>query len=130
MVTALIRNYSEAAHWFRKAAEQEHSFAQFELGLLYANGDGVDQNYSEAAHWFLKAAEQEHVDAQYNLATIYYNGDGVERDPLMALAWYYLAAQRGHEDAASKRDSVFSELSKEQTNQAARMLFLLGIRYY
>ncbi len=37
----LPKNYVEAARWFRKAAEQGNGFAQNNLGVMYAQGQGV-----------------------------------------------------------------------------------------
>ena len=54
----------EAAKWFRKAAEQGHAESQFDLGLLYTNGEGVDKDHKEAVKWLRKAAKQGHVNAQ------------------------------------------------------------------
>ena len=35
----LKENYTEAAKWFRKAADQGHSHAQYSLGWMYASVD-------------------------------------------------------------------------------------------
>ena len=37
-------NYTEAANWYRKAAEQGHANAQYKLGMCYENGRGVPQD--------------------------------------------------------------------------------------
>jgi TPR repeat protein len=37
------------------------------LGVMYANGDGVPQDFAEAAKWFRKAADQGDTEAQSNL---------------------------------------------------------------
>ena len=34
--------------WYRKAAEQNDAPAQYDLGLCYANGEGVAKDYVEA----------------------------------------------------------------------------------
>ena len=47
----------EAVKWYRKAAEQGYSAAQFNLGVCYDNGDGVDKNPSKAKYWYRKAAD-------------------------------------------------------------------------
>jgi len=46
----------EAAKWCRRAAENGHSQAQFCLGQLYRDTNGVPQNYLEAHKWFNLAA--------------------------------------------------------------------------
>lgn len=48
------QDYAEAAKWYRKAAEQGISLAQFNLGTLYYNGQGVPQDYAEAYKWWAK----------------------------------------------------------------------------
>ncbi|HDS3816257.1 tetratricopeptide repeat protein [Morganella morganii] len=44
--------------WFQKAAEQNHASAQFNLGMMYQNGDGVEKNEKVAQEWFQKAEQQ------------------------------------------------------------------------
>ncbi len=48
---------TEAAHWFRKAAEAGHTPAQLGLATLYGKGLGVDQDYVQSYAWFAVAAE-------------------------------------------------------------------------
>ncbi len=49
-------NHKEAAKWFHKAAEQGHLHAQFILGMIYENGDGVEQSYKTAYMWYYLAS--------------------------------------------------------------------------
>ena len=39
-------------------AEQGHSNAQFNLALMYYNGQGTPKNYKKALHWFTESAKQ------------------------------------------------------------------------
>ena len=39
-------------------AEQGDVSAQYNLGIIYANGRGVPENDAEAVKWYSKAAEQ------------------------------------------------------------------------
>lgn len=52
------KNYTEAAEWYRKAAEQGNAEAQYSLGDCYMAGIGVTKDATEAVKWFHKAAEQ------------------------------------------------------------------------
>src|SRR5712691_8471260 len=52
----------------RQEAEQGHAEAQFNLGLMYIDGQGVPQDYTQAAQWLRKAAEQGDATAQGILA--------------------------------------------------------------
>jgi len=72
-------------------AEQGDVDAQFNLGIMYYNGQGVLQDTNKALNWFHKAAEQGDVDAQFNLGHMYYNGQGVLQDSNQALHWFIRA---------------------------------------
>jgi TPR repeat protein len=37
---------------FIKAAEKGHAKAQFDIGMCYLNGDGVEESAEEAVKWF------------------------------------------------------------------------------
>jgi TPR repeat protein len=89
------RDDSEAARWFRQAAEGGLGEAQYNLGIMYAAGRGVPRNPAEAAHWFRLAGEQGLAQAQHNLGVMYGTGEGVPRDPALALAWLSRAAAAG-----------------------------------
>ena len=80
--------------------------AQFNLGVIHANGRGVPRNDKEAVGWYRKAAAQGHAQAQFNLGAMYANGPrfvclyrcGVARDDTEAVAWYRKAAAQGNAD--------------------------------
>ena len=48
----------EGVKIMQELAEQGDAEAQFNLGVMYANGEGVPQDYAEAVKWYPKAAEQ------------------------------------------------------------------------
>ena len=48
----------KAAECYLKAAEQGYAKAQFNLGMMYRRGEGVEQSDVKAVEWYLKAAEQ------------------------------------------------------------------------
>src|SRR6476620_8819456 len=71
-------DYATALRLFEQsAADKGSAIAQFNIGIMYANGQGVAQNYSEAVKWYGLAANQGFADAQYNLGLLYANGQGV-----------------------------------------------------
>ena len=122
----------------RQAAEQGDARAQFNLGIMYDNGEGVLKDEAEAAKWYRLAAEQGLADAQHNLGRSYAAGEGVLKDEAVAVRWYRLAAKQGQADAqyglgimyASGRgvlkDSVlahmWSNIAGANGNEAARKL--------
>ena len=52
------QSYERAAEYFKVAARQGQASAQFNLGVLYANGQGVEQFFETASEWWIKSAEQ------------------------------------------------------------------------
>ncbi len=92
-------DYATALREFTTAAEAGLDLAQYNLGILYYLGQGVEQNYAEALRWTLAAAEQGHVNAQFNLASLYYYGTGTAVDYAQALRWNLAAAEAQHAGA-------------------------------
>ena len=78
-------------------ANQGHAYAQFNLGVMYANGEGVPEDDKEAVKWYRLAAEQGHAKAQYNLALMYTTGEGVPKDNLLAYMWWNIAGANGQD---------------------------------
>ena len=72
----------------KRLAEQGYARAQYDLGVMYDEGDGVPENDVEAVRWFRLAAEQGNALAQYNLGLMYANGRGVPQTNLRAYVWF------------------------------------------
>ena len=89
-------NHTKAADWYRKAGNQGHASAQYNLGWAYEKGKGVERDFTKAAGWYRKAAEQGDATAQNSLGWAYEKGKGVERDLAKAAGWYRKAADQGN----------------------------------
>ncbi|MBR6901213.1 MAG: SEL1-like repeat protein [Synergistaceae bacterium] len=63
-VLGAVSAFAESFNDVLKKAQKGDAEAQYKLGLMYDNGDGVTQDYSEAVKWIRKAAQQELTDAQ------------------------------------------------------------------
>lgn len=61
---------SQAAVWYRRAAEQGELLAQSALGALYFGGQGIPKDETQAALWIRKAATRGLAEAQSNLALL------------------------------------------------------------
>lgn len=66
----------EAAKWCRRAAENGHAQAQFCLGQLYRDTNGVPQNYLEAHKWFNLAAV---ADSEFAETAVVYRNELEEK---------------------------------------------------
>ena len=82
----------EAAKWFRKAAEQALTEAQFELGQMYEDGEGVPQEAATAFAW-------------YNIAQV--NGDA------NAGEWKSAIAKEMTVDQIAKTEALAKEMIKK-----------------
>ena len=102
-------------------AEQGHANAQFNLGLMYSNGEGVPEDDAEAVKWYRKAAEQGYANAQFNLGLMYLNGEGVPEDNVFAYMWFNLAAAQGDEDAKKGKGMISENMTKEQIAEAQKL---------
>jgi uncharacterized protein len=91
-------DYQTALREWRPLAEKGIAGAQFGLGVMYADGDGVEPDYGIAASWFRKAADKNYAAAQFELGRFYVNGHGVAKDYATALNWFRKAANEGNAD--------------------------------
>ncbi|HEX5329313.1 tetratricopeptide repeat protein [Sulfuricurvum sp.] len=81
------------------AALRGDKIAQFQTGVIYERGIGVEENQTLAAQWFEKSAEQGYVDAQYNIAIMYASGRGVAANEGLAMMWLARAAKQKDPEA-------------------------------
>ena len=94
-------DFATALQEWTPLAEAGDASAQYNLGVMYQNGQGVPQDYAEAVKWYRLAADQGNADAQTNLGVMYGNGDGVPQDYAEAVRLYRLAADQGYARAQS-----------------------------
>ena len=59
-------DYATAYRLWRPLADQGLANAQYNLGLMYANGQGVAQDYVQAHNWFNLGAVSGHASAVKN----------------------------------------------------------------
>jgi TPR repeat protein len=57
----------EAIKWYRLAVDQGDTSAQYNLGLMYDNGEGVPEDDEEAVKWYRLAAKRGVIAAQDRL---------------------------------------------------------------
>ena len=110
----MLKDDKEAVKWYRKAAELEYAGAMFNLGNIYANGEGVTQDFTEAVKWYRKAAELGNAGAMEDLGVMYKFGRGVIEDDVEAYAWINVAAAKGRKQAAAGRDVIEKVITPEQ----------------
>ncbi len=112
------RDFASARTLCRPLAEAGLADAQFILGRMYQNGEGVSRDPLRAAEWYRRAAMQGHADARFDLGMMYRYGIGVARDPVEAYAWFDLAERAGHGEAARARELTAQRMSAAQIANA------------
>jgi TPR repeat protein len=101
-----------------RLAQQGDAEAQWRLGMLYSNGDGVLQNDPVAVKWFQLSADQGYIPALNALANQHFVGRGVPQNYNQAYFWYDVALAKGDEAAASHLEMLNTELTQEEAARA------------
>src|SRR5262245_30308818 len=115
-------DYATALRFFQQSADKGSAIAQFNVGAMYANGQGVAQNYAEAVKWYGLAANQGLADAQYNLGLLYTNGQGVPQNYVLAYKWFSLSAAQGSTEAVKVREFITARMTPAEVDQAQKLV--------
>ena len=89
-------NYEQALRLWLPLAEKDNAGAQYNLGILYMKGLGVEKNLKTAFIWYKRASTNGNTDAMFNLGTMYNKGKVVSRSPKDANKWWLKAAELGN----------------------------------
>jgi uncharacterized protein len=103
------KDYKTAYKLWLPLAEQGDALAQYNLGQMYRNGQGVPQDDKEAVKWYRLSAEQFYALAQVNLGFMYSEGKGVPQDYKEAVKWYRLSAEQGVAEAQYNLGNMYRE---------------------
>ena len=96
-----LRNgdFSNAANYFKSAADRGSAEAQYEIALLYKSGSGVSQSTANAFTYMKSAAEKGFTKAYRELGEMYHGGRGTAKDRSQAEYWYKKAVNAGDQKA-------------------------------
>ena len=100
-------DYATALKEWQPLAEEGLPFAAYNVGLLYAKGQGVKADPVQAAKWYRIAAEKGIPEAQYNLGVLYSTGTGLAKDETEASKWFAKAAEKGDANAANSIGTLY-----------------------
>ncbi|MDX8395118.1 MAG: tetratricopeptide repeat protein [Mariprofundaceae bacterium] len=101
-----------------QAANAGDRLAEYELGLSYARGSGVEKNFVLARQWLEKAAMQGHPRAMYHLGEMNVWGDGSETDYEEAIVWFWLGTSLGDKHAQRRLRAMTTRISTEDLADA------------
>lgn len=92
-------DYTQAKAAFEELAKSGHSGAQYQLGLMHHQGDGVAPDIREGLRWYRRAADQNQPAALYAIGLLLDQGFGVKENPVEATKHFKKAAELGHPQA-------------------------------
>jgi len=114
-------DYDTAMTEWRSLAEQGDAEAQWFLGSMYYQGEGVPQDDQEAVRWYRQAADQGDAYAQNTLGYMYHDGKGVQKDSIQAYMWWVLSAEQGFRLAKESLETVEKKMTPAQLAVAQRL---------
>ena len=120
-----INNMPLAFKEFLAAANEGHVDSQFNVGLMYEQGIGVDKNEEKAVYWYGKSAAQGNSAAQYNLGVLYENGRGCKIDFEKANMWYRKASVQGDALAIGNLGMLYVRGQGVKENKVAGVALLI-----
>ena len=77
-------------------ATQGVSVSQYNTGVNYSVGRGIEKDMEKAVYWYQRANEQGHSKAPFNIAIFYADGIYIERDYGLALEYFLISEARGN----------------------------------
>jgi TPR repeat protein len=125
-------DFDTARTLWQQAATAGDTSAQYNLGLLYAEGRGLVRNPDAAMTWWRLAARSGHLQAQHNLALAYLGGEtivpGVADEPRMeeAISWLRKAAEGGLASSRFTLGSVLHARAATPKEQSAALAWLIA----
>jgi hypothetical protein len=110
-------------HW-KKEAEVGSSVAQFNLGVLFETGSGVEQDFKKSFKWFQRAALNDHAMSQLKMGFLNYEDKYNIKNFTEAARWFHLAAAQNN-PRAMYRLSMMYTMGKgvEQNSSSAVELY-------
>jgi hypothetical protein len=127
---AAIQNeeYKKAYELLHPLAEENNAEAQYLLGALYVNGQGVEKDGTKGLSWIMKAARQGYdqaklralsiclelanqgdAPAMYNVGVMCLNGWGGEQNTDVCIGWLESAAKNGHVRSAKVLSGIYAK---------------------
>jgi TPR repeat protein len=119
-------DFVAAAEWYRKASEQNHGLAQFNLGIMYLKGQGVARDQKSAMMWMTRAAQGGDAGAQYELGMRQHRhsldliGTDAMELRIEAYKWLRLSSAQGYADSERGSASVALDMDHAAVTEARR----------
>ncbi len=118
-------DYATALQRFAPLARGGDVRAQYMMGRMYSEGEGIQKNDAEGAKWYQVAADRGDIVSQLSLGTMYVNGRGVARNYVEAYKWFSIVALSDSRTAVGQalevRDLIQQLMTPEQVERAEQL---------
>jgi TPR repeat protein len=108
------KKYSKSRIYLKLAAEENDTWALFQLGHNHQSGIGATKNgrtlpidLTKARQYYKRAAKQGLAIAQYTLGMFYKQGTGVDKDLSRAMDYFMLAANQQWPEAENALGDIY-----------------------
>lgn len=98
----------EAQKWILKSAENGNKLAQYNMGMAYEQGDGVEKNKFESFRWYKAAADNAMPSASSKVADAYRNGWVGNKDCEKARDYLEKGLKDSSRDNASRDEKLLN----------------------
>jgi len=116
-------DYATALREWTPLAKQGNAFAQYNLGMMYATLDALN-DHKKAVKWLKLSSEQGNAKAQVILGNLYDQGRGVAQNHKTAVKWYRSAAEQGHAPAQTSLGVMYGK------GQGVRQNHKTAVKWY
>jgi TPR repeat protein len=99
--------------------------AQFHLGRLYLQGEGVQKDPKQAVRWLALAANKGQYEAQATLGQVLFQGENVPRQRPLGLMWLTLASDGSRDQVgwiADAREAAFKQATEDERALALTLI--------
>jgi TPR repeat protein len=94
----------------KSAVDNEGSkFGQYNLGLAYYYGRGIEKSYMHAFNCFTRSSKQDYPDAYNRIGQQYYKRQGVSQNTELAIWWYQKAIDAESSNAMLSMGKMYEE---------------------
>lgn len=116
------QDFARAFRIYKLAVTFGHPAAQYALGIMHLNGQGIDRNPGQGVRWLLAAARKRYALAEAELGELSWKGEVVPLERTRALMWYILAKETAKPDENpqihDRLDDLLAESSDEERLEA------------
>lgn len=116
-------NFQTAVEHWKNSSNIGYSKSNFNLGLCYETGRGVNKDLRKAMEHYQKAADQGHCQAMYNLALLCFDSENKQEDSHLKKAINLLerAAKLGLPQAQTYIGVIYAEGETNNFSKAVEM---------